>query len=99
MLYAEVEGVWLSLQREEKRRTEARPGIFYTSKNARGKGRYALRDKVSVAGLVEDSEKWQERVFLRAYQHYDLQHVQRVVLGGDGGNWIRSSLWPAFDSQ
>lgn len=92
ILYAEMDGVWLSLQREEKRRTEARLGIFYTGKDALGKGRYALRDKVSVAGLVEDSEEWQERVFLRAYQHYDLQHVQHVVLGGDGGNWIRDSL-------
>ena len=92
ILYAEMDGVWLSLQREEKRRTEARLGIFYTGKDALGKGRYALRDKVSVAGLVEDSEEWQERSFLRAYQHYDLQHVQHMVLGGDGGNWIRDSL-------
>ena len=92
ILYAEMDGVWLSLQGEEKRRTEARLGIFYTGKDALGKGRYALRDKVSVAGLVEDSEEWQEQVFLRAYQHYDLRHVQHMVLGGDGGNWIRNSL-------
>ena len=45
-----------------------------------------------MAGLVEDSEEWQEQVFLRAYQHYDLRHVQHMVLGGDGGNWIRNSL-------
>ena len=51
ILYAEMDGVWLSLQGEEKRRTEARLGIFYTGKDALGKGRYALRDKVERGGV------------------------------------------------
>ena len=68
--------------------------MLYTGKVAIGKGRYGLKDKLSIAGLVESSEEWQEKVFLQAYRHYDLKSVKHLVLGGDGGGWIRRS----FDS-
>ena len=42
--------------------------------------------------IVENSEEWQEKLLLRAWQFYDLEQVRLLVLGGDGGRWIRHSL-------
>lgn len=36
VLYGESDGVWISLQREEKRKAEVRVGILYTEKKGGG---------------------------------------------------------------
>jgi len=92
ILYGEVDGVYISLQRERKRRVEVRVGILYTGRKKIGVRRYRLENKVSVTEIVDSSEEWQEKLLLRAYRWYDYRTIKQLVLGGDGGAWIRGSL-------
>jgi Uncharacterised protein family (UPF0236) len=91
-LYAEVDGILLALQREERRRVEARVGILYTGKESLGKGRHRLTDRVCVLRLKPEAQDWQEDLLLKAHQTFDFKSVQRLVLGGDGAGWVRNSL-------
>ena len=91
-LYAEVDGIWLALQREKRRRVEARLGVFYTGKEPLGKGRHRLRDRVCLLRLAPEGQAWQEDLLLKAHQTFDFGSVRRLVLGGDGAGWVRNSL-------
>lgn len=92
LLYAEADGVWISLQREGKRKTEVRVAILYSGKERLGKGRWRLVNKVGVTALVKNSQEWQEMLLLTAFKHYQLSGTQRVILNGDGSEWVRHSL-------
>ena len=92
ILYGEMDGVYISLQRERKKLVEVRVGILYTGREKIGVGRYRLTDKLCVTEIVKDSEEWQEKLLLRAWQFYDLEQVRLLVLGGDGGRWVRHSV-------
>lgn len=92
VLYGESDGVWISLQREKKRKAEVRVGILYTGKKAVGVGRKALENKVVVTKIVENSQEWQETILKTAYQHYDLTNTKQLMVGGDGNRWVRQSF-------
>ena len=92
VLYGESDGVWISLQREEKRKTEVRVGIMYTGKRSVGVGRKALKNKVVVTKIVKNSEEWQKILLKKAYQHYDLTNTAQLMVGGDGNSWVRHSF-------
>ena len=92
ILYGESDGVWISLQREEKQKTEVRVGILYTCKRAIGAGRKALENKVVVTKIVKNSHEWQETMLKTAYDHYDLTQTDQVIVGGDGNRWVRHSF-------
>jgi len=92
VLYGESDGVWITLQREEKRKTEVRVGILYTGKKSVGVGRKALKNKVVVTKIVKNSQEWQETLLKAAHQHYDLSTTDQVMVGGDGNRWVRQSF-------
>lgn len=92
VLYGESDGVWISLQREEKQKTEVRVGILYTGKKTVGVGRKALENKVVVTKIVKNSQEWQETILNTAYQNYDLSKTDHMIIGGDGNKWVRQSF-------
>ena len=92
VLYGESDGVWISLQREEKQKTEVRVGILYTGKRTIGVGRKALENKVAVTKIVKNSQEWQETLLKTAYTHYDLSNTKQMMVGGDGNRWVRQSF-------
>lgn len=91
MLYLEADGVWISLQREARRKAEVRVGTMYTGKQRCAAGRNRLLDKTSLARLVQDSDAWEELLLGRADRVYDLAGTQQVIVGGDGGAWVQHS--------
>jgi hypothetical protein len=91
-LYGESDGVWISLQREAKQKTEVRVGILYTGKKTIGVGRKALKNKVTVTKIVKNSQEWQETLLKTAYAHYDLSNTTQMMVGGDGNRWVRQSF-------
>jgi len=93
-LYGESDGVWIHLQREEKRKQEVRVGILYGGKKAIGKGRNRLTDKCCVTAMVANSQEWQEQLLKTAHQYYDLTQTRQMVVGGDGNGWV----WNSFES-
>ena len=92
VLYGESDGVWISLQREAKRKTEVRVGILYTGKKAVGAGRKALENKVPMTKIVKNSQEWQEIMLKTVYTHYDLSNTKQMMVGGDGNRWVRQSF-------
>ena len=92
VLFGESDGVWISLQREAKQKTEVRVGILYTGKKTIGLGRKALENKVSVTKIVKNSQEWQETMLKTAYTHYDLSNTKQMMVGGDGNRWVRQSF-------
>jgi hypothetical protein len=92
VLYGESDGVWISLQREAKRKTEVRVGILYTGKKTIGIGRKALENKVPVTKIVKNSQEWQETMLKTAYTHFDLSNTKQMMVGGDGNRWVRQSF-------
>lgn len=92
VLYGESDGVWISLQREEKRKAEVRVGILYTGKRTIGVGRKALENKVVVTKITKNSQEWQEILRNIAWRRYDLAKTKRLIVGGDGNAWVRQSF-------
>lgn len=92
LLYAEFDGVWISLQREARRRVEARVAVFYTGKEAIASGRRGLVGKTCLTALAPRGAAWREMLLQHAYQQYDLDSTKLLVLGGDGAGWVRHSL-------
>lgn len=92
VLYAESDGVWIHLQREQRKRVEARVAVMYTGKKRVGKGRWGLENKVVMTQLCGETLDWQIKLRELADQNYDLERTELLVVGGDGNNWVRQSF-------
>ena len=92
VLFGESDGVMIALQRERRRKVEARVGIMYTGKKAIGAGRYRLQNKVCMTKLVHNSQEWQQIIQKMADKHYDLSAVKYLITGGDGNVWVKKSF-------
>lgn len=92
VLYAESDGVWLHLQRENRRSVEVRVATMYSGKKPLGKKRYRLTDKCSVAELGLSGDAWQEHVLKTAHRYYDLEKTRLLIVGGDGNQWVRHTF-------
>jgi len=92
VLYGESDGVWLHLQRENRRSIEVRVATMYSGKKPLGKKRYRLTDKCSIATLGLSGEAWQEHVLKAAHRYYDLEHTKLLITGGDGNQWVRRTF-------
>ena len=92
VLYAESDGVWLHLQREKRRSTEVRVAVLSTGRKPVGKDRFRLENKLCLTAIGLNSQMWQEQILREAHRHYDLEHTQLLVSGGDGNQWVRHSF-------
>ena len=92
VLYAESDGVWIHLQREQRKRLEARVAVMYTGKKRVGTGRFELENKVVMTQIGGNSLDWQIKLREMADHSYDLEHTQLLVVGGDGNSWVRQSF-------
>jgi hypothetical protein len=92
VLYGESDGVWVHLQREERRSTEVRVAILSTGRKQVGKGRFRLENKQCVTAIGMNSEMWQEHLLREAHLVYDLTQTRILISGGDGNQWVRHSF-------
>lgn len=92
VLYGESDGVWVHLQREDKRSTEIRVAILSTGRKLVGKGRFRLENKCCVTSIGQNSEAWQEHLLREAHRTYDLSQTRMLISGGDGNAWVRHSF-------
>ena len=99
VLYAESDGVWLHLQRENRRSVEVRVATMYSGKKPLGKKRYRLADKCSIVALGLSGEAWQEHVLKTAHRYYDLEQTRLLITGGDGNQWVRHTFQRFEQSQ
>jgi hypothetical protein len=92
VLYGESDGVWVHLQREQRRSTEVRVAILSTGRKRVGKDRYRLENKHCVTAIGLNSEMWQEHILREAHLAYDLSQTRILISGGDGNQWVRHSF-------
>lgn len=92
ILYAESDGVWIHLQRENKSKAEVKVAVTYVGKKGIGKSRYKLQNKVVMTQLGGSTSQWQEKLRELVDAHYDLQKVKLLVTGGDGSSWVKQSF-------
>ena len=90
VLFEEVDGVYLNLQREKARRAEMKVAIAYDGWKDEGNGRYSLSDKVVAAGFSGIREFREHKDAIIA-EKYDMDGIQVRILNGDGAGWIRKS--------
>ena len=89
VLYTEADGVWVHLQREDRKHYEVKSGIAYRGWRSVGDDRYELVDKRVYAHASEEIPFW-EGAGIEWGKQYALDGVKLFVVGGDGANWIRS---------
>jgi hypothetical protein len=92
VLYGESDGVWVHLQREERRSTEVRVAILSTGRKRVGKGRFRLENKQCMTAIGLNAEMWQEHILREAHLTYDLSQTRILICGGDGNPWVRHSF-------
>jgi hypothetical protein len=92
VLYGESDGVWVYLQREKQRLTEVRVAILSTGRKPVGKDRFRLENKCCLTAVGLDAQMWQEQILREAHLHYNLEHAQLLISGGDGNQWVRRSF-------
>lgn len=91
VLYTEADGVWVHLQREDRKRYEVRSAVAYGGWQSVGENRYGLVDK-RVYCHASDTIPFWEGASLEWGKQYALERVGRFVVGGDGANWIRRGV-------
>jgi len=95
VLFEEADGVWLSLQGEDRRqrqfpKAEMKAAIAYDGWVDEGSGRYSLDGKVVTAGFNKASDFQKIREAMIASE-YNLDEVQLRFLNGDGASWIKKT--------
>lgn len=88
-LFVEADGLFIHMQREEKKKAELKLGVAYEGLAPIGAGRYKTLGKVACSGMLTSEAFWR-RFSERLTRTYDLGAVKRVSLGGDGASWIKA---------
>ena len=102
-LFAEFDDVWLSRQREARRKAGApagegrkrigrRPmhiGTAYTGWKQEKDGRFVTVDKFAYA-MFSDSADFISKFETLLRQRFDMDGVERMVINGDGEAWIKT---------
>jgi hypothetical protein len=86
----EADGIWLRLQRERTKTAELKLGVMHEGWEAESPAgkRFRLVNKAVWAGYLPSQEFW-ERGAIRFAARYNRDKVTRVVVNGDGAEWIK----------
>lgn len=93
VLFEEADGVYIKLQgkdrkKEKQNKAEMKIGIAYDGWRKTGPERYALENKVVVAGFSKAKEFQEYREAVIA-QEFNLDEVSQRILNADGASWIK----------
>jgi len=96
----ETDGLFLPLQREQQKAVELKLGVMHEGWEAESPSgtRYRLVNKAAWAGCLPTQEFW-ERGQICFVQRYDPEKVDRVVINGDGAEWIRQAKQYFADAE
>ena len=87
VLYTEADGVWVHLQREDRKHYEVKSALAYGGWRSVGENRYGLMHK-RVYCHASDTMPFWEGASLEWGKQYALESVKQFVVGGDGANWV-----------
>ena len=93
VLFEEADGVYIKLQRKDRKnakqdKEEMKVGIAYAGWRKTGTNRYALENKVVVAGFskAKDFHEYREAAI---GSMFNLDEVSQRILNADGASWIK----------
>lgn len=89
IVFCEVDGCHVPLQREATRSAEVKVGMFYDGREPRyssGKG-YRLKNKHIYAGL-ERADKFREKLTLFGEIKASVSNAKHLFVSSDGANWV-----------
>jgi len=90
-LFMEADGVMLPLQRAKARKVEVKLGITYEGWNKIGRDRYQTVNKMFHADIASGDTFW-AGMALKLHEKYDLAGIKDIIVGGDGGSWIKDGV-------
>ena len=90
VLFEEIDGVYLPLQREAAGKAELKVALAYDGWKEESKGRYTLDGKVSTAGFSTTRE-FREYTEAAIAEKYNTDEIRLRVFNGDGAGWIKKS--------
>jgi len=90
LVVLETDGLFVRLQREQSKVAELKLGVMHQGWEAESPAgkRYRLAKKEAWGGVLSGEEFW-ERGMLRVYRRCDPEKVGRVVVNGDGAEWVK----------
>lgn len=93
VLFEEADGVYINLQGKDRKnarqdKAEMKIGIAYDGWRKTGPNRYALENKVVVAGFSKAKEFHEYREAVIGSM-FDLDEVRQRILNADGASWIK----------
>jgi hypothetical protein len=95
ILFEEADGVWINMQGKDRppkgRKSEMKMAVAYDGWKFQSKGRYALRNKVMVAGF-ESSKEFQQKKEGAIAAVFNTDEINIRILNGDGGGWIKRGI-------
>lgn len=95
ILFEEADGVWLNMQGADRpkkgRKRELKLAIAYDGWEKTSKDRYAVTNKVVIAGF-EESNKFQKRKAGIIQSIFNTDEIKLRILNGDGGGWIKAGI-------
>ena len=89
VLFEEADGVHVRLQRENQESAEIKVGLAYDGWKVQGKDRFALDNKVVVAGFAR-SKEFQEFREAAIAEKYDTDGITIRLMNADGSEWIKN---------
>ena len=89
VLFEEADGVYIRLQKEKKKSAEIKVGIAYDGWKEVGLERYALDEKVVVAG-ISNSQEFQNYREAAIAQRYNTDEIEIRLMNADGAQWIKN---------
>lgn len=88
-LFIETDGVWINLQREEKKKGELKHAISHEGWKEKGKA-FALVGKTVHLGLEGTSAFWQF-FYTKLFSRYELSGETGFIVGADGAAWTKAA--------
>ena len=89
VLFEETDGVYVNLQREKQDMAEIKVGIAYDGWKQTGKDRFALDEKIVVAGFSKAKEFQAYREAAIA-EKYNTDEIEVRLMNADGAEWIKN---------
>lgn len=89
-LHVQADEDHVRLQQQGKKAGQIRFAALHEPKVRVGQGRYELPQRHILSSVKENPEAFGERLLDTLDARYDLDHVKRIYLHGDGASWIES---------
>lgn len=96
VLFEEMDGLWLSMQGECAKKApkqELKMSTIYEGWDAESKNASSLVEKTVFAGM-ERSDDFLEKREAKICQKYNPEKIEKRILNGDGGSWIKDPYEP-----